>query len=66
MDPLAKFALKISPEKLAKGGGGIGILFFTKIILPDVKVALLDPWGREELGKKSLMEKNGSLHFVGA
>ena len=64
MDPLLKFTFGVRPEELTKSVGRIGIFFFAKIILPDVKQALLDPRGGEKVCKESLVEKNGFLDFI--
>jgi hypothetical protein len=49
MDPFAKLTFGISPEQLPEITHGIGVLFLAKIILPDIKQALLHPWRGEKV-----------------
>jgi hypothetical protein len=49
MDPFVELTLWISPQELTKNVDGIGVFFFPKIIMADVKQALFPPWGGKKL-----------------
>jgi hypothetical protein len=56
MNTFLEVTFWIDSQELVKRGGGVRIVLLLKIILADVKKALLCPGGGKKIGKKSLIE----------